>query len=103
VPTKMPGRVIIRTQGPIRRSASVDGFLLLVGILLLLYPLSWIFMLQYRPKTVSPPVSILHRAVDAVGYLVLDLAPRLANGGLALFLAVFFCSIARLKQQRQMR
>ncbi len=100
---KMKGVVTVRLQDPIRRSPSGSFVLLAVGLLLLLYPVFWILMLQYRRDTADFPVSVRTSAMDAVGYFVLDMTPQLANGGLALFLAAFFFLMGRLKQEGRMR
>lgn len=99
----MKGVMTVRLQDPIRKSTSGSFVLLATGLLLLLYPVFWILMLQYRRDTADLPVSVPNSAMDAVGYFVLDMTPQLANGGLALFLAAFFFFMGRQKQEGRMR
>jgi hypothetical protein len=92
---------------PISPSSSGTGVLLVVGILMLLYPLAWILLLQYYEggddsSSVKSLPRWIQRGVDSLAYLILDLTPLIANGGLALFLAAFFFCIGSLKRQRKM-
>jgi hypothetical protein len=93
---------------PIRPSSSGTGALLVVGILLLLYPLAWILLLQHSEggddssSVATVPRGIQRRVMDDLAYLILDLTPLIANAGFALFLAAFFFCIGSLKRQRKM-
>ena len=94
----------IKLSNPIRLSPTRTVPLMAIGFLLVLHPLAWILLLQYDRRhedssTANSESSGVRRVADAVEYFILDLTPRIANGGLTIFLLGFFFCMGYLKQQ----
>lgn len=101
----MGTKVTIKLKDPIRGTSFPSTCLLMtVGLLLLLYPLAWLFFLHYYEpandeSNKSTPWMGIHWLLRNVSYWILDLIPWMANAGLSLFLAAFFFYAGSVRQQ----
>ena len=99
------GKVTIELKDPIRETSFPSTCLLLtVGILLLLYPLAWLFFLQYyepanENNTCTMGMGMHDHLLRCVAYWILDLIPWMANAGLSIFLAAFFFYAGSIQRQ----
>ena len=99
------GKVTIELKDPIRGPSFPSTCLLLtVGILLLIYPLAWLFFLQYyepanNNSMTTTGMGIQSRLLAGVAYWILDLIPWMANAGLSIFLAAFFFYAGSVQRQ----
>lgn len=98
-------QVTIVADDSIRDSSGTTNMamLLTVGMMFLCYPLAWILLLHnYEREEFDPSSTGITWLIQIVAYWILDIVPLIANGGLAIFLAVFCFVVGTLKFQDKM-
>ncbi len=94
--------VTIVLSSPIRSSSVTTPALMVVGFLLLLYPLAWIILLHNYKREDNENLNE-DGMIHFLAYWILDVVPLVANGGMSIFLAAFFFHVGTWKWQQKLR